>query len=172
MNIDILSGFAIVVFTLSISYCTTLLNCDLQHMLTNNAYARHLILLVSLFFVVAAFFPNQSIVDSWFQSVLVYLVFLLGSKSTIIPIVITIILLIVDQNLRIQINYLQSKDPNTDVSTLKTIRTYILYAAIAVVLLGVAFYYVKKQNDYGDQFSTSTFFFGTNVCRSLQKPMA
>ena len=78
-----------------------------------------------------------------------------------------LILLCIDQMFRLEIEKRLAQNPEANVETLKKIRTYLLYIIAVIIIIGCAWYYSIKYNEYGDKFSNLTFFFGSNSCKSL-----
>jgi len=73
--------------------------------------------------------------------------------------------LLIDQYISSMIKSKVAVDPKADVSKLTTIRTYIKYLVIVVILVGFVSYYFKQKKDHKN-FSFLTLFFGSsNPCK-------
>jgi hypothetical protein len=172
---DITENFTTMLATLLLvlvfGFFTPLLNCDLQLLLTSNIYAKHLVCFVCIFFLISILIApvSQKIWITWLQTVALYIVFLLATKSTLVPIMIVLILLCIDQTLRLESQRRKAEDDEADITMFIKIRTYILYLVLSIIVIGCGMYYIKKRKDYGEQFSSVTFLFGSNTCKSLTK---
>jgi hypothetical protein len=166
---DITTVFSAIILWLIFGFFSPLLNCDLQQLLTKNVYAKHIGCLVCVFFLIAVFIapPTQDLGVTWIQTLILYVFFIMATKSKLFPILLVLLLLVIDQSIRLEIERRLALDPEADVKQLKTTRDYLLYSIAILIVLGCAWYYVIKYQEYGDSFSNVTFFFGSNSCKSL-----
>ncbi len=166
---DIATVFAAIILWLIFGFFSPLLNCDLQYMLTKNVYAKHIGCIICVFFLIAVFIvpTTQELWVTWCQTLILYIFFIMATKSTLFPIIMVLILLCIDQTIRLEIEKRLAQNPEANVETLKKIRTYLLYIIAVVIIIGCAWYYTIKYKEYGDKFSNLTFFFGSNSCKSL-----
>ncbi len=166
---DITTVFAAIILWLIFGFFSPLLNCDLQYMLTKNVYAKHIGCLICVFFLIAVFIvpTTQELWVTWCQTLILYVFFIMATKSTLFPIIMVLFLLCIDQTLRLEIEKRLALNHQSNVATLKNIRMYLLYIIAILIIMGCAWYYTIKYKEYGDTFSNMTFFFGSNSCKSL-----
>lgn len=166
---DITTVFSAIILWLIFGFFSPLLNCDLQYMLTKNVYAKHIGCIICVFFLIAVFIvpTTQELWVTWCQTFILYIFFIMATKSKLFPIIMVLILLCIDQMIRLEIEKRLAQDPEAHVETLKKIRTYLLYIIAIIIIIGCAWYYTIKYKEYGDKFSNLTFFFGSNSCKSL-----
>jgi len=169
MDTDYTTIFAAIVLWLIFGFFSPLLNCDLQSLLIKNVYAKHIGCIVCVFFLVAVFIApvQQALWVTWSQTIALYIFFIMASKSKLFPILLVILLLCIDQSIRLEINRRLAVDSQANVDSLKQWRIYLVYAIAVLIVIGCAWYYVLKYKEYGDSFSSVTFFFGSNSCKSL-----
>jgi hypothetical protein len=167
---DITTVFSAIILWLIFGFFSPLLNCDLQYILTKNVYAKHIGCIICVFFLIAVFVapPTQELGVTWVQTLILYVFFIMATKSKLFPILLVLLLLVIDQSVRLEIERRLALDPDADVRALKTARDYLVYAIAILIVIGCAWYYVIKYKEYGDSFSNVTFFFGSNSCKSLK----
>ena len=166
---DITTVFSAIILWLIFGFFSSLLNCDLQYLLTKNVYAKHVGCIICVFFLIAVFIApvTQELWVTWCQTLILYVFFIMATKSKLFPIIVVLLLLCVDQSIRLETERRLELDPNSDVSTLKTTRIYLLYLIAILIVMGCAWYYMIKYKEYGKSFSNVTFFFGSTSCKSL-----
>ena len=91
-----------------------------------------------------------------------YFVFILMTKSKWYFAIPTLLLLVIDQGLKYQATYLKKQKKSYEI--LDTIRGYIDYALIALIVLGFISYGIRQKNTFGNKFSFIKLLF-SNKCR-------
>jgi hypothetical protein len=123
-----------------------------------------------------AFFFLFSVVDqsnksdvgtTWLKTVLVYLLFMLSIKSKNAASVSFVLLLIIDQTVKLHMDYKTQNNDKTNMDTLHKVRAMLFLALVAVSVVGFLFYFIRQYSDHYDTFSFVTFFFGSNHCRDI-----
>lgn len=170
ISFDYMSALGGFLLWILFGYSTSLLNCDLQRVMTTNIIAKHIFIFICLFFLISIFIsPNQPPLNAFYNTCLLYLFFILLTKSTIVFIMIIIVLITIDQSILLDINYKLKQDPNANVTNHKKIRDILMICTILVAVIGFVFYYYKKRGDYGEDFSYISFILGSNgdvVCKN------
>jgi hypothetical protein len=89
------------------------------------------------------------------------------TKSKWYFVVPVLILLLVDQSYKKNVNFMKSKEE--DVTELETrskqLSSVINIVIIALILIGTAHYMFLQYNEYGDKFSLYKFFVGWSKCK-------
>lgn len=171
-SFDTTSAIAGLYLWLLFGFFTSLLGCDLQRIMTKNIFVKHLMALVTFFFLMSVVDTdnNISVAMTWLKTVVVYILFMISIKSKIISSAIFLGLLLADQTLKVEISYLQNNNPSANakkIALYKAIRYYLLFALIIVAVIGFLFYFLKQYSDHYDEFSFIVFFFGNNHCNDL-----
>ena len=105
----------------------------------------------------------------WLKTVLVYALFVMSTKSKAWASILVVTLLIVDQTIKMQMNYLSNQEEvdQQQLSRLRQIRRVLYAAMIVVIVAGFVHYYIYQKGEYGDAFDLNTFIFGVPKCREM-----
>lgn len=147
-------------------FFTTLLSCDLQHVVSSNMYLKHLVALITFFFLMTVIDSENDagIIETWIKTFIVYFLFLMSTKSKLLASATVLILLIIDQTIKIHIQYVQKHEPTKNLDTLKQIREHLFIILVAVIIIGYIHYFIRARNEFGKNFNYSKFIFGTVHC--------
>lgn len=132
-------------------------NCDLDKLMNDNIYFRHIIgyMSVLLLFIM---YDNKvlelSPIKLFYESFLIYLLFILATKSKLIFVIVLFFNLLIDQYVKFKLD--KSIDVN-EKQQLELIRQYSKYASILIIIIGFLLYFIKQKNDYGDKFNYYDF---------------
>lgn len=149
------------------SYLSTLLNCDLQRMLRHNPLWIH-------FFGVVAFFFLFTLLDSnnktdiwivWAKTVLLYVLFVLMTKSKWYFVLPVIVLLLMDQTIKKSIALREAREerPLDDMRAFqRTVTTVVNVLIVGLVLVGFAQYAYLQKLEYQERFSVYKLLFAVN----------
>ena len=154
-------------------FLSNMVSCDIKRFM-NNTYFRHFIGLVSfyLLFTITDKDNNLNIVSIWLQTFFVYFIFLMMTKSKWFFSIPVLLLLIIDQSYKFQIDFIQkdkkeSKDNKDNkeikndnkVETYENIRKYLYYTIIILIVIGFIQYAVRQYKEFGSKFSFSKLLF-------------
>ena len=92
---------------------------------------------------------------------------MISIKSKIWASVSLIILLVIDQNIKMQMNYEKNQNITKNVATYEKIRIGIYIAIIGVAVIGFILYGLRAYREFGAEFSGFKLFFGTNHCNNV-----
>ena len=161
------TGRFVSVANIWIFYITS--GCDLQRLIGKNIVVKHCMAIVSFFFLFSVIDQsNKSDVGTtWLKTILVYLLFMMSIKSKNIASVSFVMLLIVDQTIKLQMDYKTQKNDTSNMDVLRRIRTGLFAGLVGVAVVGFVFYFMRQYADHYDDFSFLTFFFGSNTCNDL-----
>ena len=177
-------------------------SCDLQRLFMYNVAAKHVIAFISAFFLITLVDQNASnaknIGELFATTFKIYALYIMSTKAKAYFVLPMIIVLFVDQILKIQIDIMERKEGMEDkpktaageqsktaagdfaakidakmnkkdrIDLLKRIREYLTYVIVTLIVVGVLHYYVRARLEFQDQFSHSAFFFGTRKCANLE----
>lgn len=149
----------------------TLLNCDLQRALNDNILIKHLTGLMAFFLLFNIIDPNNKshVVTTIAKTFVVYLLFLMATKSKWPFIAVALATLFTDQVLRNHVAYLKNKYPNESeaaavAAPFVKARTYIKWALFAIITIGFLHYLMRQYQDKGRQFNLFKLVLGTGQC--------
>lgn len=186
----ILSRFAFIFLVYSVvtsGYIGQVLSCQMQHFLSDAVYFRHVLGVVMVFVFImssggwsfaeedkdkdnnASDWSNGNALSSMAISMIIYLIFLISSKSQLLPSLtffsITFCLYLINS----QRAYWFARDKITKEMNegILIVEAVMLFFAIIVLIYGFVDYVLYQQNSYGDGFKWELFLLGTNKCKSL-----
>jgi hypothetical protein len=168
-SFDGMSALAALYLWLMFSYLSTLLNCDLQKILHENIYIKHVLGLIAFYFLFTVLDPNSntSVGITFVKTIIVYILFMMITKSKWYFSLTAIGILLADQILKNHIVYLKKKDPSADVSRYEKARFVLEITMIVLIVIGYIHYYIIQKRDYKSDFSWLKFVFGTPRCKSV-----
>lgn len=168
-SFDTITSLAGLYLWLLFGFFTSLLGCDLQRLMTKNIYVKHIMALITFFFLMSVVDKDNNIGvgKTWLKTFVVYLLFMISIKNKIGAAALILILLIVDQTIKVQMDYQDRNKITNNMDLYKQIRQFIFYAVIFVAVIGYFLYYLHQRADYGADFSHLKLFFGTNKCEDL-----
>ncbi len=137
-------------------------------------FVKHFLALVCFFFLFTLLDPNNKagVKDIWIKTVMVYALFVMSTKSKAWASILVVVLLILDQTIKMHMNYLQNNQPagpelQTELEKYTKYRR-LLYSMMAVIIVvGFTHYYFYQKSEYGDKFDLISFVFGTPKCREM-----
>ena len=162
---EITTLIAVFYLSLLIGY-KTLLNCDVQRLLTTNQYMNHFVTFFCCFFLVSIFYQkNESVAKLWGVSIIGYLLVMMLLKTRLEIVGVVFVLLMIDQSINTSIFSKQQQNPDDPmIDQLQKIRNYIFYGVIIMIMVGFLLYFIKQRKEHPENFSYLTFFFGKSDC--------
>ena len=163
------------VIALVLAICTNFvgetLSCHTQEILSQNMFAKHFIVILSVFVAIDSLtFSSkeagyrQSPVETLKMTLLVYLIFIAFTRmhktSTLIAFAMIMTLYFMDLCIA------HYKPDNTDF--IATIRNIIMYSFILNLVIGYVAYSHSKRKEYGKDFSWKSFVFGIPKCERFK----
>jgi hypothetical protein len=157
-------------------FFSSLLGCDLQRLVSQNMYVKHFLAFVCFFFLITILDAGNKagVLHIWFKSLLVYVLFVMSTRSKVWASLTAVGLLILDQTLKMHLGYLQaqestdsSPDSNTsrNIKILETSRDVIFVLLVFVIIAGFVHYYFYQKADKGSKFDTRLFLLGVTECQ-------
>ena len=152
-------------------FLSNIVSCDIKRFM-NNVYFRHFIGLVAFFllFTITDKDNDLNIGGIWLKTFFVYFIFLMMTKSKWFFSIPVLILLIVDQSYKFEIDFIQKDEKENKKETIKenkkesikydnkiqnyeNIRKYLYYAIITLIVIGFIHYAVRQYKQFGSKFS-------------------
>jgi hypothetical protein len=147
-------------------FLSSMVSCDMQRWMRDSHAFRHLVGLVAFFFLFTVIDQKNKtpVTHTWAKTFFVYFVFILMIKSKWQFSLPVLLLLIVDQSIRVQLEYIQKKPCAENTATVERwnkVRGVLSIALGVLILAGVIHYAVRQKSEFGSKFDWATFFFAS-----------
>lgn len=168
---DIVKGVFLLVLAVSGNFVAETLGCKTQKLLSENMYAKHVIIVLMLYFAIG--FTSSDVPTHPFEvgktTIGIYILFLLFTKMDLTFTMVTFALLSITYITTTFIAYYKEVTPDeTDqIELIEKIKDGLLITMVGTILLGFGLYYNKQYNEYYKTWSPFKFIFGVNKCKSL-----
>jgi hypothetical protein len=148
---------------------TPLLSCQLQRQIINNMYVKHLFAFITFFFLMTVVDPDnkEGIPRTLLKSFIIYVLFMLSTKTTLLFALLIVSLLITDQLIKIHMQYLINNKIYKNIPLYKKIRSYLYVLIIIIICIGYIHYFLRARSQFGKDFSYSKFIIGTVNCAHI-----
>ena len=186
LNISKFSYLLIIFISLVSNDVKDVLSCQMRYEIDNNIYFRHIIGILLFFAFIMSLggwsFDRKiddmklnspfsaNVFDSIIHAIIIYMIFLLSSKSKFwINIIFFSFLLLIyiinTQREYYHIRKLIDDDTNTK---LINFEYFLVFVAVLILIIGVIDYLIYQKKEYGSDFSYSKFIIGVNTCSKLK----
>ena len=181
-------AFVFLIFSVITSgYINEILSCQMRHFLLTSIYFRHLlgILMVFVFIMLEggwSFDTENDSIDSnnWASghvlhtlvyAILIYSIFVISSKSRLVPNLIFYVLVFVLYCMNTQRTYWYRRDQIDDKRNKEILQVQYVLMGVALVVLVAGFidYILYQKKEYGKDFEWEKFLVGTSVCKNIEK---
>tara|TARA_B100001093_G_C26848533_1_gene1023986 strand:- start:2673 stop:3182 length:510 start_codon:yes stop_codon:yes gene_type:complete len=150
------------------------LGCKLQNLLSNNMFAKHVVIFFMIYFTLNySKQENPHPFDSLKSTCLLYFFFVLFGRVPLSVFIITTTLLVITyvlNNYRDHYKSLNEKQENDKFTLLddklKNTQLVLLIITACLIIIGNIFYFIMKKKEYGKGFNFLTFIFGHTNCRN------
>jgi len=140
-------------------FLSSMISCDIKQFM-NNIYFRHFIGLISFFllFTITDKDNNLNVGGIWLKTLFVYFIFLMMTKSKWFFSIPVLLLLIIDQSCKFEIDFIQKnkeerKKNYNKIQKYENVRKYLYYAIIILIVIGFIHYAVRQYKQFGSKFS-------------------
>jgi hypothetical protein len=140
-------------------FLSNMVSCDIKKFM-NNIYFRHFIGIIAFFllFTITDKDNDLNIAGIWIKTIFVYLIFLMMTKSQWFFSIPVLLLLIIDQSYKFEIDFIQKyKKENSEyhnkTQKYENIRKNLYYAIITLIVIGFIHYAVRQYKEFGSKFS-------------------
>ena len=171
-KLDIIKGIFLLILAVSGNFLSETMGCQMQKLLTNNMFAKNIIILMVIYFALgfASDQTNSHPLQIMKQTLFIWVFFLIFNKmdvyyTTIVAFLLFSILLCKDY-----IKYYQSrneKEYNEKIVYLENITDKIVIVTLLITIVGFFIYFSKQRSDYNDSFSYTKFIFGSPKCANF-----
>lgn len=159
-------AFYLVVFC---NFTAETLGCNLQYILRTNIYAKHIVSIVLMLFLVIFVNPKEADKDIIVKiglSIVVYFWFLITCRCPLFIMIIVLILLMVIYIINATKSRYENENNNVKASQVDRLQKIIAIIAFVFSIIGFLMYLFEKYYEYGDEFSIVKFITGDVLCRN------
>ena len=162
---NMIKGVFLLILAVCGNFVAETLGCKTQKLLSENMFAKHIIVIMIIFFSInltgnTDIHPNVNILKSLF----VWFLFLIFTKMSLNFTMIAFSLVMIVYVLDTYIDYYTKK--NKDTELLKYIQTNMYYLIVSLIVIGFILYFNKQYVDYRDNWDSVKFIFGKSICES------
>jgi len=184
-NISKFSYLLIIFISLVSNDVKDVLSCQMRYEIDNNIYFRHIIGILLFFAFIMSLggwsFDKKiddmklnnpfsaNVFDSIIHAIIIYMIFLLSSKSKfwINIIFFSFLLLIYIINTQRDYYYIRNLIDDDTNTKLINLEYFLVFVAVLILIIGVIDYLIYQKKEYGSNFSYSKFIIGVNTCNKL-----
>lgn len=169
VNFDARNALAGLYLWLLFGYLSSMVSCDMQRWMSDNLLFRHFVGIISFFFLFTILTPNNKspVLDIWIKTIFVYFIFILMVKSKWYFSLPVFLILIVDQSLQAQINYITGQnESDPQIKTLTSVRNGLYIAALVLIVIGFIHYFFRQLSEFEKEFSIIKLLFAHNCQKS------
>jgi hypothetical protein len=147
---------------------STLLSCDMKRLINNNMYFRHLIGLISFFLLFTITDKDNKneldIKTIWINTILVYGLFIMMTKSKWYFSIPVLILIVIDQSYKFQVEFIHDKKKdyeqnNGKIQLYEKRRIFIDVIILIIIFTGFIHYTLRQYKQFGSKFSFGKLLF-------------
>ena len=177
--IEIRTAIAGLYLWLLFGFLSSIVSCDIKRLMTHNVFFRHVVGVISFFLLFTVIEPDNEmdVVSIWIKTFYIYLIFLLMTKSKWYFSIPVLLLLLVDQSLKFQLNFEKQKEVKekgengenvkkienvekvetgengSTIVRYENIRNKLNVSIIALIVVGFLHYTYRQYNVFGPKFS-------------------
>ena len=172
-NDYLFKGIFLFIFIISGNYLGELLGCRLIYLLRENIITKHLLGFLTLFLTLAFTIDlNTSLTKLFSVSIILYIIFILSSKTTkyinyllIIIFIISFIIQLYKDRLKNKIKKNKiNKNEEKYLEYIDKYNNYIFKIIILLFIIGILIYIGEQKRSYKNKFNYHTFFVGDIKC--------
>lgn len=146
-------------------------NCDVRRFMDGNGLLRHLITLLAFFFLFTIVDGNNKsdLLTTWVKTLIIYVLFVLMTKSKWYFVIPVIALLLADQSLKRHLGFKKNNGHVEEQEEKRILKAseVINWVVVGVIIVGCVHYMYLQYTEYGKDFSFALFFLGTDKCKKV-----
>lgn len=172
---ELKNAFTLLYVVVLSAYFEPLFSCDLQRLFTESVLAKHVILIVSCFFLLTLMEDDKkprTLGETFKLTGALYALYIASVKSKAIFVMPMILALVADHVLRVQVELMEKREAEGTArdgdlarkAQLVKIRATLTWVIVALITGGLLHYYVRARREFGADFRFVTFLAGTKRC--------
>jgi cell division protein FtsW (lipid II flippase) len=164
----------IIYLLISCNFLAQLFSCQLQNILRNHMYIKHIVGFLTMLFCIILVDSNiqkeNRYLEGFFYAVIFYLWFWITTKTNLYITLNVIILFLIIYLLQLYKNSLNNdQDNEINKEKISNLQIFIAIIAFIVSLIGFIMYYLEKKKEYKDNWNYTNFLIGTIDCKDIEK---
>jgi hypothetical protein len=174
-----LTATGVLFLMVATNYTSTLLSCDMQHTLREQMWAKHVVGFGLVVFLIIAVDRERYVQEAEEQktnvvglvlrnALLIYLFFVILTRArlvfNLIVVVCILTYMLLDIEIRVRLNAPRNAE-GVPIATLIRAQYYLIYLALAGMVVGFIDYFLKQRRDKGTDFRFTQFLFGVPHCQ-------
>ena len=172
IKLDIIKGIFLLILAISGNFLSETMGCQMQKLLTNNMFAKNIIILMVIYFALgfASDQTNPHPLDIIKQTLLIWVFFLIFNKMDVYYTAIVAFLLFSILLCKDYLKYYKTeneKENNEKIVYLEDIVDKIVIVTLLITIVGFFIYFSKQRSDHSDSFSYTKFILGSPKCENL-----
>ena len=143
-------------------YLSSMIGCDVQNLMINNLTVRHIVGLVTFFFLFTSIDKNsahQHVAILWLKTIILYVIFIMVSKSSWHFSAPVLVLLVIDMCIKTQEDYYSTNGIYYNIQLYSTIHKVIYITIVLLAFIGILANGVYEKEQLGDAFNLTKFVF-------------
>lgn len=150
------------------NYVKEIFGCGLQNVLEGSMFAKHIVALLLLFFLVVIINPDyadKNILRNVIITIAIYTWFLMTTRTPIYVMITVLILLLASYIMSISKQRYEKENNEAAMKHSERIQNILAVTALVVSFIGFVVYAIEKRLEYKDEFRWSKFFSGNLQCK-------
>ena len=175
----VLTATGVLFLMVATNYTSTLLSCDMQYTLREQMWAKHVVGLGLITFLIIAVDRERYIQEAEEEktnvvglilrnALLIYLFFLILTRArlvfNLVVVVCILTYMLLDIEIRVRLNAPRDAE-GIPIASLIRAQYYLIYLALAGMVVGFIDYFLKQRRDKGSDFRFGQFLFGVPHCQ-------
>jgi hypothetical protein len=168
-----INGVFLLYLIIAANFLAQTFSCDLQNLLNNNQYLKHLIGFLTLHFFVTLTSTDKKLTKDktlYFKqfstSILLYIVFIMSTRMIGLSFGLFFILITAVYLINSYADTLDPDEHKKYIDNLRKLTRYLTILSIVVLVSGFLMYYGEKKLEYKDNWDMSKFLFGNVECKN------
>lgn len=172
MTASVIAEVALPVFAfyllVACNYVKEIFGCGLQTMLDQNIYAKHVVAILLLFFLVVIINPeyaDQQITRNVLLTLGIYAWFLITTRTPVYVMLVVLVLLLASYIMSLARKRQEEEKDDVAATRSRILQHRLAVSAFVFSVFGFVLYAIEKKREYKSKFAWSKFFSGNLSCR-------
>jgi hypothetical protein len=171
-TINTITGIFLLILAVSGNFVAETLGCKSQKLLSENMFAKNIIIILVIYFALGITDPNNKVIptENMTKSLVIWIFFVIFNKMSLTFTLISFVLLATILICKDFIDYYEANEEKDGdkVKNLKDFVSNIFMINIVLIIIGFLLYFSKQYKEHYKNFSFPVFLFGKTKCDSLK----